>query len=98
MAAVLFASVGLDRNVGISDNGNLSVAILNIGGAYSPFMFARGLVSDGFLGLALAFMVALNFVPIGPVIVMDFWLRTGGSWVRMRSIRSLRMHIGREWP
>lgn len=51
MVAIVFASVGLSKNVAISDNGSLSTAILNVGGTYAPYVFAIGLVAAGFLGL-----------------------------------------------
>lgn len=53
MVAVVFASVGLSQNIAISDNSSLSIAILNIGGTFAPYVFAIGLVAAGFLGLVV---------------------------------------------
>lgn len=53
MVAIVFASVGLGSNIAIGDNASLSSAIMNIGGAYAPYVFAIGLVAAGFLGLVV---------------------------------------------
>jgi manganese transport protein len=53
MVAIVFASVGLGKNVSISDSSSLSGAILNIGGTFAPYAFAIGLVAAGFLGLVV---------------------------------------------
>ena len=53
MVAVVFASVGLGKDIAISDNNSLSTAIMNVGGPYAPYAFAIGLVAAGFLGLVV---------------------------------------------
>jgi manganese transport protein len=53
MVAIVFASVELGQNISISDNSSLSEAILNVGGTFSPYVFAIGLVAAGFLGLVV---------------------------------------------
>ena len=53
MVAVVFASVGLSKDIAISDSTSLSAAILNVGGTYAPYVFAVGLVAAGFLGLVV---------------------------------------------
>lgn len=53
MVAIVIASVELSPSINISDETNLSGAIMDIGGTYAPYIFAIGLVAAGFLGLVV---------------------------------------------
>ncbi len=82
MVAIIFASVGLSENVVISDNSNLTDAILNIGGAYTPYVFAIGLVAAGFLGLVVISLA-------GSWGVAEALNLRGNTWFKIYIVESL---------
>lgn len=53
MVAAVIASVSLSSTITILDAHDLSSAIMEIGGAYAPYIFAVGLAAAGFLALVV---------------------------------------------
>jgi manganese transport protein len=82
MVAIVFASVGLSPNIDISDNINLRGAIMNIGGAHAPYIFAIGLSAAGFLGLVVISLA-------GSWGVVEALNLKGNTWFRIYIAESL---------